>query len=115
MLDFFDDQGLTPQTLRESYRRQVDLIAKLVDELDIPDAVLTRDRETPLEHFGAFLSVRSPKAGELQEELLRRGVATDSRGDTLRLGPAPYLSDEQIEAAIAELGAAMSSSGSARR
>ena len=39
-------------------------------------------------------------------ELARRGVSTDSRGETLRLGPAPYLSDAQLEAAIGELGAA---------
>lgn len=32
-----------------------------------------------------------------------RGVATDSRGDILRLGPAPYLSDRQLEDAVAAL------------
>jgi kynureninase len=29
---------------------------------------------------------------------------TDHRGDTLRLGPAPYLSEAQLEAAVAALG-----------
>ena len=32
-----------------------------------------------------------------------RGVSTDSRGDILRLGPAPYLSDRQLEDAVAAL------------
>jgi kynureninase len=29
---------------------------------------------------------------------------TDSRGEVLRLGPAPYLSDAQLEAGVAALG-----------
>jgi kynureninase len=33
-------------------------------------------------------------------------VLTDSRGEVLRLGPAPYLSDFQIDAAVATLGEA---------
>jgi kynureninase len=31
-------------------------------------------------------------------------VWTDHRGDVLRLGPAPYLSDAQLDTAIATLG-----------
>ena len=31
-------------------------------------------------------------------------MLTDSRGKYLRFGPAPYLSDEQLEKAIATLG-----------
>jgi kynureninase len=108
VLDFFVEHDLTPERLRASYRRQVDLLARLVDDLELPDGVLTRDRETPLDRFGSFLAVRSPHAGTIQRELAARGVLTDSRGETLRLGPAPYLSDTQIEAAISELGLVVS-------
>jgi kynureninase len=31
-------------------------------------------------------------------------VLADHRGDTLRLGPAPYLSDAQLDEAIGMLG-----------
>jgi kynureninase len=31
-------------------------------------------------------------------------VLADSRGDVLRLGPAPYLADSQLEEAMARLG-----------
>jgi hypothetical protein len=37
-----------------------------------------------------------------------RGVSTDGRGRYLRLGPAPYLSDVQLESAIATLATALS-------
>jgi kynureninase len=54
--------------------------------------------------IGGFLSLRSPSAGELQHALAEHGVRTDSRGSYLRFGPAPYLSDSQLEAAMATLG-----------
>jgi kynureninase len=106
VFDFFVEQGLTPHALRASYRRQVDLLAARVDALGLPDALVTRDRVTPLDEFGGFLALQCPHAGELQRALAARGVLTDSRGAVLRLGPAPYLADVQLEEAVAALGAA---------
>jgi kynureninase len=107
VMRFFADQGLTPLRLRASYRRQVDLLAARFDALGADDAVITRDRDTPLDRYGAFLALRTPHAGELQRSLAARGVLTDSRGSWLRLGPAPYLSDAQLEAAVGLLGEAL--------
>jgi kynureninase len=104
---FFDEQGLTPERLRSSYRHQVDLLAAGFDALGVDDAIVTRDRALDLDRVGGFLALRSPHAGALQRALGERGVLTDSRGSWLRLGPAPYLSDEQLEAAIALLGEAV--------
>jgi kynureninase len=66
--------------------------------------LITRDRSRPLAEFGGFLALRTPKAQALQRSLRERGVLSDSRGDHLRLGPAPYLADAQLERAIALLG-----------
>jgi kynureninase len=104
VIDFFVEQELTPETLRSLYLHQVGVLARSFDELGIPDAVITRDRDTPLEQFGGFLALRSAWAQTLQRELCAAGVLTDSRGDSLRLGPAPYLSDEQLTAAVERLG-----------
>jgi kynureninase len=104
---FFAEQGLTPERLRASYRRQIDLLAAGFDALGIDDAIVTRDRALDLDRVGGFLALRSPRAGELQRALSQRGVLTDSRGPWLRLGPAPYLSDQQLETAIALLGEAI--------
>jgi kynureninase len=109
VMRFFDEQGLTPERLRASYRHQVDLLAARFDALAAPDDVITRDRTTPLERYGGFLALRSPVAGELQAALAQRGVMTDSRGPWLRLGPAPYLADEQLETAVELLGDALAS------
>jgi kynureninase len=106
VFDFFVEQGLTPTVLRASYRRQIDLLAARVDGLDLPDDLLTRDRDTSLDRFGGFLALRSPHATGFQHALAIRGVLTDSRGEFLRLGPAPYLADAQLEEAVAALGSA---------
>jgi kynureninase len=107
---FFADHGLSPAFLREAYLHQLDVLARSFDALGAPDEVITRDRTTPRSAFGGFLALRSPQAQRLQQALLERGISTDSRGDSLRLGPAPYLSDAQLEAAIAALADALTES-----
>ena len=57
-----------------------------------------------LSEIGGFLALRSPVAAALTRRLRARGVWTDARGDVLRLGPAPYLSDRQLRDAVALLG-----------
>jgi kynureninase len=104
VLDFFASQGLTPSFLREVSLHQNGVLAARFDDLDADPGVITRDRSAPRTAFGGFLALTAPGAGELQRELAERGVLTDSRGDKLRFGPAPYLSDSQLEAAIATLG-----------
>ncbi|SFQ52212.1 kynureninase [Amycolatopsis rubida] len=108
---FFAEQGLTAEFLREVSQHQVGLLAGCFDSLGLPDDVVTRDRETPLGGIGGFLSLRSPVAGRLCERLAARGVRTDSRGQYLRFGPAPYLSDEQLETAISTLREAVADLG----
>lgn len=102
VMAFFAQQGLTPEVLQRSYRRQVGRLARRFDELGLPDELITRDRENPA--VGGFLALRSPRAEALQRELAERGVLTDSRGRYLRLGPAPYLSDAQLDDAVEQLG-----------
>jgi kynureninase len=104
VFDFFAKESLTPERLREISRGQVRLLADRFDDLDLDPDVLARDRSLPLERVGGFLALRSPRAGVLSERLRRRGVLTDFRGEILRMGPAPYLSDAQLEQAMVELG-----------
>jgi kynureninase len=101
---FFADHGLLPALLRQSYLHQLGVLTESFDALDAPDEVITWDRATPLTALGGFLALRSPQAQHLQQALQARGISTDSRGDHLRLGPAPYLSDSQLESAIETLG-----------
>lgn len=104
VLDFFEEQDMTPQALRETSQHQVRLLAESFDGLDADPSVIDRDRSVPLDDVAGFLALRSPRAGELSAALSERGVMTDYRGDTLRLGPAPYLTDAQLQDAVVVLG-----------
>jgi kynureninase len=105
VLDFFIEQGLSPKVLRECYQSQLAVLAHAFDR--IRSSSISRDRDTPLEHLGGFLALRTSRAAELQAALFRRGVFTDHRGEFLRFGPAPYLSDAQLERAMGELQAVL--------
>jgi len=103
VLDFFQEQGLDAELLREVSQHQVGLLARLFDQLDIDPALARRDRRVPLDALGGFLALESPRADALCRLLRERGVLTDYRADVLRLGPAPYLADAQLEAAMEAL------------
>lgn len=107
VLDFFAAHGLTPAFLREVSQHQVGRLAALFDAQDHDPDVVARDRSRPLSAFGGFLALRSRHAGVLHDELKRRGVLTDHRDDVLRLGPAPYLADAQLRAAMEIFGEAV--------
>jgi kynureninase len=96
---FHVEQGLTPERLRETSRRQVGLLKRAFESLDIDPAV-TRVEPLPEDRRAGFLALRSARAGDLSYALRARGVFTDFRGDLLRLGPAPYLSDDQLHEAV---------------
>jgi selenocysteine lyase/cysteine desulfurase len=104
VFDFFEEQGLAPDLLRRVSQHQIDSLMRGFDELDLDPAIIDRDRGAALEDLAGFLVLRTPRAGEICAELSRRGVSTDFRGASLRLGPAPYLCDRQLADAIAILG-----------
>jgi kynureninase len=108
VFDFFTREHLTPQLLREVNQHQVALLTRRFDELGIDPAVIRRERDVPLDRIGGFLALHAPLADELCRRLRARGVWIDSRRETLRLGPAPYLSDRQLDDAIRALGEAAS-------
>jgi kynureninase len=94
VFDFFAGRGLTPEALRENYLRQTTLLA---DALGLPERG---------DAFAGFLALEVPEAEDVSRRLREQGVLTDSRGRWLRLGPAPYLTDDQL-ARGAELVAVM--------
>ena len=104
VFDFVEHANVSVPLLRQVSQHQTGLLAERFDAIDAPDELVTRDRDTPRSAFAGFLSLRSPHADTLRTALADRGVATDSRGEYLRFGPAPYLSDRQLIDAMAALG-----------
>ncbi len=91
VIRFFEEQKLTSEKLRELNQHQIGKLASAID-VDLP---------VPLRSIGGFLALSASHAARLQRELWQQNIRTDYRGDTLRLGPAPYMTDEQIETATA--------------
>ena len=103
VFEFFRERGLDAERLREIGLARIRRLASRVDAMDLDPAVLTRDRSIPLERRGGFLALETPRAGEVCCKLRGRRVYADSRGRVLRLGPAPYVTHEQLDVAVAEL------------
>jgi kynureninase len=104
VFDFFEEFALTPDLLREVSQHQIAVLVREFDALDADPGVIRRDRETSVSQVGGFLALTAAEAGRLCRQLHGRGVFADARGQVLRLGPAPYLSDRQLGEAIAILG-----------
>jgi selenocysteine lyase/cysteine desulfurase len=104
VMDFFREHGLTPDFLRTVSEHQVGLLAATFLRLNLDSRVVHLDETVGMEDRGGFLSLHAPQAGRLCAVLKERGVQTDARGEILRFGPAPYLSDEQIVEAMQVLG-----------
>jgi kynureninase len=90
---FFEKWQLTPERLRDLSQHQVELLAKAAEF----------DPSGPQGASGGFLAIPVSRAAGIQVALRQQNIWTDYRGDTLRLGPAPYISDAQLTNAATEL------------
>jgi kynureninase len=100
---FHEQQGLTPARLRAISQHQVGLLKAEFERLDVSPAI-ARVEAMPDERRGGFLAIRAPSAKDIAHRLRERGVRVDARGELLRMGPAPYLRDDQLRDAIGALG-----------
>ena len=86
---FFEEQRLTPKELRALSQRQIEALA----------SALGIETEVALHETGGFLALRTRHTERLHNALREHGVWTDYRGDLLRMGPAPYLAEAQLDQA----------------
>jgi kynureninase len=96
---FFREERLTPERLHANNRRQVGLLKRTVEALDL-DPALARIEPMPDDRRGGFLAIRASRASDVARVLRGEGVFVDARGDLLRVGPAPYVSDAQLLAGV---------------
>jgi kynureninase len=100
---FHAQQELTPDRLRDINRRQVARLKSGVEALGADERRL-KVEAVPEEERAGFLAVRTSRAADIVSALRARGVFVDARGDILRIGPAPYLDDQQLDSGVAALG-----------
>ena len=105
---FHKEQGLTPEKLRAISQHQVGLLKTEFEKLDLSPS-RARVEPMPDERRGGFLAIRAAAAKDIAQRLRERGVHVDARGNILRMGPAPYLRDDQLRDAIEALREVMGS------
>ncbi len=103
VVEFFREHELTPAVLHKQYSAQVKLLRDLFLEQDFDPETISLYHRKPLTQNGGFLALQSPHAREIRAQLLEQNVFTDARADILRLGPAPYITTDQIKKAMAAL------------
>jgi kynureninase len=103
VFDFFEREGLTPELLRAVSQRQMRLLVELCGEWPIPYRVQFPRPRAELAGLAGFLALRTPLAPMLVRLLRERRVFVDHRGDVLRIGPAPYVRDDQLADAVTRL------------
>lgn len=91
--------GLALEPLRALSIRQTSRIVSAAQQLGLTIA-------SPLEpaRRGGFVSIETPRASAMVDALRREGIFADARGHKLRLGPAPYVTDDEIDAGMAAVG-----------
>ncbi len=94
VLAHWDRFGLDPARLRAVSTRQTRRILDRLDAAGHAGAVVSSRDDA---RRGGFVAVRAPGADAVVKRLRAEGVLVDARNETLRLGPAPYLTDEEID------------------
>ena len=88
--------GLDVPALRAISIRQTRRIVEQLDAARCGELASSRRDE----RRGGFVALRQARAAEIAKRARARGVFVDARGDLLRLGPAPYLTDEEIDRGV---------------
>jgi selenocysteine lyase/cysteine desulfurase len=94
VLAHFDRFGLTVDRLRAISTRQTRRILDRLDARGLAGAILSSRDDA---RRGGFVTVRAPGADAVVQRLRARGVLVDARNEAVRIGPAPYLTDEEID------------------
>ena len=92
VIRFFQEQGFTMEALRETSLIQTE---RIMDSLTAFEVLTPRHQGR-----GGFVSVRIENASAVVGALRTHGILTDSRGDILRFGPAPYTTEAEIHRAL---------------
>ncbi|WP_299010689.1 aminotransferase class V-fold PLP-dependent enzyme [uncultured Shewanella sp.] len=99
VFDFFDEHRLTDVTLHQINHAQIKTLYTGIKSIKLNANLLSLPQHS-IENNAGFLSLTSPQAHIWVKELAKHNILCDSRGNQLRLGPAPYVSNPQLETTL---------------
>ncbi|MFS1424050.1 kynureninase [Shewanella sp. 10N.286.48.B5] len=99
VFDFFEQHKLTDIKLRAISQQQISVLWQGIETMGLSRDVLALPSHNIIDNAG-FLSLTTAKANQWVVALGKQGVSCDSRGNQLRFGPAPYLSNAQLSNAL---------------
>lgn len=100
VLRWMDNMGLTPTVLRAASVESTEYILHLYDQLQLTRFGLELASPRSPNQRGGFIAFQHQNARKLCAELKKKGVFTDVRHNIIRLGPAPYTHNQEIERAM---------------
>jgi len=100
VLRHWDAFGLDVPALRAISVRQTRRILDAIDAAGLGARVASQ-RDDALR--GGFVALRVAESAAVTKRLRDKGVFVDARGDLLRLGPAPFLLDEEIDRGVRDV------------
>jgi kynureninase len=92
-------QGLDLARLRACSTAQTERIIRAAQAIGAVTVATPREAAAR----GGFVALETPRASALVDALRREGIYADARGSKLRLGPAPYVTDDEIDTAMGVL------------
>ncbi|MFK7988404.1 MAG: aminotransferase class V-fold PLP-dependent enzyme [Sandaracinaceae bacterium] len=95
---FFDAHGMDLPALRALSLRQT---GRLISRFDALGLEVKSPRDPA--RRGGFVAIALEDAHAVSTRLRERGVFTDARGAMLRFGPAPYVTDAELDRAVETL------------
>ncbi|WP_298770950.1 kynureninase [uncultured Shewanella sp.] len=95
VFDFFDEHQLTDVALHQINHAQIKTLYTGIESIKLNPNVLSLPQHG-IENNAGFLSLTAPQAQIWVKELAKHNILCDSRGNQLRLGPAPYVSNNQL-------------------
>ncbi|WP_299494017.1 kynureninase [uncultured Shewanella sp.] len=96
VFDFFNKHKLNDKTLHHINYTQINRLYSGIKSMKVHKNTLCLPQHS-IENNGGFLSLTTPQAQRWVTELAKHNILCDSRGNQLRLGPAPYVSHTQLD------------------
>jgi kynureninase len=107
---FHHREALSAEQLRATNRRQVQLLREEFEQLDV-DPRIGHVEPMPDDRRGGFLALRTARGAAVAAAARREGLFVDARGPFLRVGPAPYVTNQQLRDGVRMIGQLLRSTG----